>query len=59
MELSYNITEAVKLWCDDKTGILEQHGLAMRSFDEESDIYNILLTNDNSLYPCRTEITFK
>ena len=56
MELSYNITEAVKLWCDDKTGILEQHGLAM---SEESDIYNILLTNDNSLYPCRTEITFK
>ena len=58
-ELTYNITEGVKIWCDDSQGILEQHGLSMKSSDEEKEVYNIFLTNDNSLYPCRTEITFK
>lgn len=55
-ELRFDITDEVKMWCEDLEGQLEHNGLLLKSIDEEADIYNVLLSNDNTLYRNRTEV---
>lgn len=58
-ELKFNITEEVKKWCDDKDGQMEHNGVELKITDEEVGIWNIILSNDNSLYRTKTEIILK
>lgn len=58
-ELKFDITNEVKKWCDDKTGQMEHNGVMLKSINENEDYYNIILSNDNTLYKIRTEVTLK
>ena len=58
-ELKFDITEEVKKWCDDTKGQMERNGLQLKTAVEKEDEYNILLSNDNSLFRNRTEIHLK
>ena len=55
-EISFDITEPVKLYAANRSGDLQRNGLVMKS---EKNAYNILTSSDASLYPVRTEIVFK
>lgn len=57
--LNFNITDVAKRWCNDPSGDLEYNGLMLKSIDEKNDIYNIILSNDNTLYKNKTVINFK
>lgn len=55
-EMKFDITEEVKKWSENKNERKEEFGLKMKSIAEKEGIYNIILSNDNSLYKNRTEI---
>ncbi len=57
--LSFDITEEVKKWCEEETGQMEHNGIMIKSINEQSNIYNLLLSNDNTLYKNVTIITLK
>lgn len=54
--IKFNITDIAKDYAIDQSGELQRNGLLMKS---DSEKYNILTSNDSSLYPTRTEIIFK
>lgn len=57
--LRFDITNEMMAWCDNYDGQMEHNGVQLRSIDEkEGDAY-LLLSNDNALYPNRTEIVFE
>lgn len=60
-EIKFDITKETKKWCNDKDpdGTLEHQGLLLKSTIEEEDIWNVILSNDNSLYKTRTLIVLK
>ena len=58
-ELCFDITDEVKKWCGDPEGQLEHNGLLLKSADEQDGVYNVLLSNDNTLYRNRTVIKLK
>lgn len=58
-ELCFDITDEVQMWCGDPDGQLEHNGLLLKSADEQDGLYNVLLSNDNTLYRNRTEIQLK
>ncbi len=58
-ELCFDITDEVKIWCGDPDGQLEHNGLLLKSANEQGGLYNVLLSNDNTLYRNRTEIQLK
>jgi hypothetical protein len=60
-ELKFDITKEVKKWCDDPNpaGILEHQGVELKSANEKEDVWNVLVTNDTSLYNVKTEIILK
>jgi len=55
-ELRFDITDEVKMWCGDPDGQLEHNGVLLKSVDEAVGVYNVLLSNDNTLYRNRTEV---
>lgn len=55
-ELCFDITEEVKMWCGDPDGQLEHNGVLLKSAQEREGLYNVLLSNDNTLYRNHTEI---
>lgn len=44
------------MWCGDPDGQLEHNGVLLKSVDEAVGVYNVLLSNDNTLYRNRTEV---
>ena len=58
-EVTFDLTREVKLWCDDPSGQLEHNGVLLKSIDEKGSEYDVWLSNDNSLYRCKTEIVFR
>lgn len=56
-ELCFDITEEVRKWCLDSDGQAEHNGVLLKSVTEQEGVANILLSNDNTLYPVRTEVT--
>ena len=58
-EIKFDITEEVKKWCEDQSGNLESFGVLLKTVDEKEGDYNILLSNDNSLYRNYTKIIIK
>ena len=58
-EISFDVTKEVMKWCDDESGQMEHNGLLFKSIHEKEGVYNIILSNDNTLYNNRMEITIK
>ena len=58
-ELKFNITKEVKKWCDDPDGNMEHNGVQLKTVEEKNGEYNVLLSNDNTLYRNRTEVILK
>lgn len=58
-EILCNITNLCKIWADDTVGDKEKLGLMIKSKNEQIENENVILSNDNTLYPTRTEIIFK
>ena len=58
-ELCFDITEEVKMWCGDPDGQLEHNGVLLKSAQEQEGLYNVLLSNDNTLYRNHTEVRLK
>ncbi|MDR0286858.1 MAG: hypothetical protein LBI03_04000 [Clostridiales bacterium] len=58
-EMKFDIKNEVMKWCDDPDGQMEHNGVEMKSTGENEKVYNILLSNDNSLYRNMTEIILK
>lgn len=56
-EIKFDITEAFKKWINDDSGTLEENGFLIKSYAKNNN-YNIILSNDNSLYNNRLEIVF-
>ena len=54
--IKFDITEIAKKYVIDRSGELQQNGMLMKS---DSNDYNIMTSNDSSLFPIRTEIIFK
>ncbi len=57
--LKFNITEEVKKWCNDSGGQMEHNGVMLKSTTEKEGIYNIILSNDNTLYRNVTEVVLR
>ena len=58
--LSFDITEEVKEWCDDEDKKSEKRGILLKAEDEKTvGKNNIILSNDNALYPTKTEIVLE
>ncbi|MDP4119600.1 MAG: hypothetical protein Q8876_00880 [Bacillota bacterium] len=57
--LPFDITQEVKKWCDAPDGLAEHKGVLLRSKDEQEGIWNVIMSNDNSLYNNRTELILK
>ncbi|HJD23884.1 MAG TPA: hypothetical protein H9694_07040 [Firmicutes bacterium] len=53
--LSFDITQETKKWCMDD-GQAEHNGLLLKSASEEEGIYNVILSNDNSIYRTKTVV---
>lgn len=55
-ELRFDITRRGEdvVWGPD--GQLEHNGVLLKSVDEAVGVYNVLLSNDNTLYRNRTEV---
>lgn len=58
-ELKFDITSEVKKWCDAPTELEEHKGVLMKSLNEKEGVYNVILSNDNSLYNNRIEVVLK
>ena len=58
-ELNFDITQSVKNWCLDKNGTLEHNGLLLASEKEMMGNFDIILSNDNSIFNTRTIINVK
>ena len=56
--LRFDITNEMIAWCDNYDGQMEHNGVQLRSIDEKEGGSYLLLSNDNALYPNRTEIVF-
>lgn len=54
--LKFNITEEVKKWCDNEDGQMEHNGIQLKSTDEKEGVFNLIASNDCSLYRVRTEV---
>lgn len=52
-----NITNESKRWCADTSGQLERQGLTFQSLEDKNGQWWPFLSNDNTLYPIKTEIT--
>ena len=48
--LKFDVTAAVKQWCNDSTGMGEQYGLLLKSLYQSDNQWNLLSSNDSSLY---------
>ncbi|HAN21161.1 MAG TPA: hypothetical protein DCP51_05735 [Clostridiales bacterium] len=57
--LIFDITNEVKKWCEDKTGLAEHNGVMLRYVDENEGDYSIILSNDNTLFRVVTEVKLK
>lgn len=57
--LRFDITNEMIAWCDNYDGQMEHNGVQLRSIDEKEGGSYLLLSNDNALYPNRTEIVFE
>ena len=55
-ELNFDITEEVKKWCEDSDGQMEHNGVMLKSPVEIEGVYDVILSNDNSLYRVKTKI---
>lgn len=58
-KLTFNITEEVKKWCDDTAGQQEHNGLLLKSVNEQDGVWNIISTNDCTLFNNFTEVILK
>ena len=58
-ELKFDITTEMREWCEDITRQGEQFGIQLKTVDEKEGEWNLLLSNDNTLYRNRTEILFR
>jgi len=54
--IKFDITDIAKDYAIDQSGELQRNGLLMKS---DNNKYNILASNDSTLYHARTEITLK
>ena len=57
--LRFDITNGVRQWCDDVTGQMEFNGMMLKSTTEEEGEWNILLSNDNTLFNNVTEVNIE
>lgn len=57
--ISFDITQTVKNWVEDKTNHIENCGLLLKSQSEEEGTMSLLLTNDNTLFNNVTEIILR
>ncbi len=58
-KLTFNIAEEVKKWCDDTDGQQEHNGLLLKSINEQDGVWNIISTNDCTLFNNFTEVILK
>lgn len=57
--LRFDITNEMIAWCDNRDGQMEHNGVQLRCTEEQEGVSYLLLSNDNALYPNRTEIQFE
>ena len=57
--LKFDLCEEVRKWCDSNNEQMEHNGVQLKASDEKEGKYNILLSNDNSLYRNRMEVIIK
>ena len=54
--LAFDITDEVKKWCDEPTGLAERKGVMLQSSGEKEKDFDVILSNDNALFRTRTEV---
>lgn len=57
--LRFDITNEVRRWCDDVTGQMELNGMMLKSTTEEEGEWNVVLSNDNTLFNNVTEVNIE
>lgn len=57
--LDFDITEEAKRWCDQTAIETEYNGLQLKAAKEINNTYDVLLSNDNSLYRNVTVVTLR
>jgi hypothetical protein len=56
-ELNFDITKEVIKWCNDPNpdGLLEHQGVELKSVDEKEGNWNVITSNDTSLFKIKTK----
>lgn len=58
-QITFDITNETKKWCDDESGQAEHNGVLLKTANENNGTNYIILSNDSTLYNNYTEIKIK